>query len=198
MTVGLVLLAISHASALHNSPPRRIVGGEHVVSRRAASLGLLASLVVAAPHRAAATVAAENLGGLNAGARKLSEAGVGGGEDDLVAELLRRTEANKERNRAIVKQTTEANAFTAIDGSVDRRLVTDLDGKNTYLDAREIRTLTQQRRLACAPSVMEPCRMIVPGGGDSVPELQLPEAKELRCDYAGRNCKFKPVGAESE
>ena len=74
--------------------------------------------------------------------------GVGSGEDDLVAELLRRTEANKERNQAIVKQATEANAFTAIDGSVDRRLVTDLDGKNTYLDAREIRKLTQQRNYA--------------------------------------------------
>ena len=109
------------------------------------------------------TQAQQTLGSLNAGAKRLSEAGVE--EGDLVAELLRRTEANKERNAALVKKTTEANAFTAIDGAVDRRLVTDLSGKNIYLDAQQIRALTQQRRLACAPSVMEPCRMINPAVG---------------------------------
>ena len=106
-------------------------------------------------------MAQQTLGSLNAGARKLSEAGVE--EGDLVAELLRRTEANKERNAALVKKQTEANAFTAIDGAVDRRLVTDLSGKNLYLDANEIKKLVQERRLACAPSVMEACRMIEPG-----------------------------------
>jgi hypothetical protein len=90
------------------------------------------------------------------GRSRISEAGVEDG--GLVAELLRRTEANKARNDAIVKATTEANAFTAIDGSVGKRLVTDLSGRNRYLDAAEVRELTRQRRLACAPSVMEPCR----------------------------------------
>ena len=133
------------------------------------------------------TASQQTLSGLNAGARKLSEANIE--EGDLVAELLRRSEANKERNAAIVKQTTEANSFTAIDGSVDRRLVTDLNGMNRYFDAKEIRELTRQRRLACAPSVMEPCRMVDPGVGD-VPLLSLPETKTLQCDKNGRNCKF--------
>lgn len=108
----------------------------------------------------------------------------------LVAELLRRTEENKQRNAAIVKATTEANAFTAIDGSVDRQLVTDLSGRNRYLDTREIRELTRQRRLACAPSVMEPCREIEPAAGNDAAPLSLPEAKRLACNAQGRDCKF--------
>ena len=162
-------------------------------SRRALLLGGAASLLCSgcAPARAAdggMTAAQRNLASLNAGSRSLSEAGVA--EGDLVAELLRRTEANKERNAAIVKQQTEANAFTAVGGQVERRLVTDLDGKNQYLDAKQIRELTQQRRIACAPSVMEACRMIEPGLGDA-PLLDIPAAKKLECDANGRQCKFR-------
>ena len=134
------------------------------------------------------TEAQINLKNFNAGTRRLSEEGIG--EGDLVGELLRRTEANKQRNAAIVKQSTEANAFTAIDGSVSRRLVLNLDGTNSYLDAKQIRELTVQRRLACAPSVMEPCRMVSPSAGAAAPPLQLPATKELKCDVGGRNCKF--------
>ena len=43
-----------------------------------------------------------------------------------------------------------------------KRLVTNLDGTNVYLDAQQIRELTRQRKLACAPSVMEACRIIEP------------------------------------
>ena len=121
----------------------------HAPSRRALLLGGATSLLCSgcAPARAAAdgemTAAQATLSSLNAGSRSLSEAGVA--EGDLVAELLRRTEANKERNAAIVKQQTEANAFTAVGGQVERRLVTDLDGTNRYLDAKQVRELTQQR-----------------------------------------------------
>ena len=81
----------------------------------ATSLGLPgAALADAAPP----TVAQQNLASLNAGSRRLSDAGVMSEEGDLVSELLRRTEANRDRNAALVKKTTEANAFTAIDGSV--------------------------------------------------------------------------------
>lgn len=134
------------------------------------------------------TLAQRNLAALSAGSRRLADEGVEDGE--LISTLLRRSEANKERNAAIVKRATEANAFTAIDGSIDRRLVTNLQGKNVYLDAKEVRVLIQQRRLACAPSVMEPCRMVEPSS--DVP-LQLPEAKTLSCDATGRNCKFKSL-----
>ena len=95
------------------------------------------------------TQAQRSLKALNAGSRRLSDAGIE--EGDLVSELLRRTEMNKDRNAAIVKASTEANAYQAIDGSVGKRLVTDLNGLNRYLDANEIRELTLQRRLACAP-----------------------------------------------
>ena len=142
----------------------------------------------AAPVPQKPTEAQINLKSFNAGTRRLSEEGIG--EGDLVGELLRRTEANKQRNAAIVKQSTEANAFTAIDGSVSRRLVLNLDGTNSYLDAKQIRELTVQRRLACAPSVMEPCRMVSPSAGAAAPPLQLPATKELKCDVGGRNCKF--------
>ena len=71
---------------------------------------------------------------------------------------------------------------------MNRRLVTDLDGTNRYLDAKQIRELTQQRRLACAPNVMEACRIIEPGL-QQAQLLQLPEPKVLQCEY-GRNCKF--------
>ena len=110
--------------------------------------------------------------------------------EQLIAELLRRTEANKERNAAAVKRTTEANAFTAYDGTLDKRLVTGLDGSNRYVDGATVRELTRRRRLACAPSVMEPCREVEPVYNDA-PPLQLPEIKALRCDADGRNCTFR-------
>ena len=134
------------------------------------------------------TQAQQNLQALNAGTRRLSSEGIA--EGDLVNELLRRTEANKARNAAIVKQSTEANAFTAIDGSVNRRLVRSLDGTNVYLDAKQIRELTVQRRLACAPSLMEPCREIRPSAGLDIAPLNLPKNEGLKCDANGRNCKF--------
>ena len=158
-----------------------------LLARRAVSAALVAALAAKFPNTpsaiAAETEAQRNLRALNAGSR----AGVTLADEEgaLVAELLRRTEANKARNAAIVKQTTESNAFTAIDGSVDRRLVTDLLGQNRYLDAKEIRKLVQERRLACAPSVMEACRMVEPGAG--APRLQLPDTKILSCDANGRN-----------
>lgn len=141
-----------------------------------------------APAAPPPTQAQQNLQALNAGTRRLSSEGIA--EGDLVNELLRRTEANKERNAALVKQSTEANAFTAIDGSVNRRLVRSLDGTNAYLDAKQIRELTVQRRLACAPSLMEPCREIRPSAGLDIAPLQLPKNEGLKCDANGRNCKF--------
>ena len=134
------------------------------------------------------TQAQRSLKALNAGSRRLSDAGIE--EGDLVSELLRRTEMNKDRNAAIVKASTEANAYQAIDGSVGKRLVTDLNGLNRYLDANEIRELTLQRRLACAPDVMQACRMVEPSRDDLQP-LQLPEIKKLQCDSDGRRCKFQ-------
>ena len=108
-----------------------------VASRRVAVCSAVAFVL---PKPAAqATPAQEQLQSLNAGSRKInSEIGDG----DLVTELLRRTEANKDRNAALVKQKTEANSFTAIDGTLDRRLVRDLDGQNRYLDSNQIRQLT--------------------------------------------------------
>ena len=72
-----------------------------------------------------------------------------------------------------------------------RRLVTDLSGRNLYLDAAQVRELIRQRRLACAPSVMEACRMIEPSAGADAPLLDLPEPRTLACDAAGRNCRFR-------
>ena len=190
LALPLLLLLVDYtscASLLFNPPP---------TPRRAALTNFVSAFAVAAAHNQkafaeeiATTPAYQTLSGLNAGTRKLSEAGITE-EGDLVKELLRRTEANKERNAAIGKQTTEANAFTAIDGSGDKRRVTDMTGRNRYLDAKEIRSLTQQRRLACAPSVMEPCRMIDPGIEGAAP-LALPEVKALQCDAGGRNCRFQ-------
>ena len=114
----LLSVVIGIATALQTPLPER------PMTRRAAVLlgGVSCALSPCALLRPAAaadgtpTTAQQNLASLSAGSRKLSDAGVD--EGDLVAELLRRTEANRERNAAIVKQTTEANAFTAIDGSV--------------------------------------------------------------------------------
>jgi hypothetical protein len=162
------------------------------VRRRALTAALLAAASTT-PWRATAqledaktTAAQRNLRALSDGTRRLSDEGLG--EGDLVAELLRRTEANRDRNEAVVKRATEANAFTAIDGSVNRRIVTGLDGQNYYLDGIQVRTLTLQRRLACAPSVLEPCRMVEPS--TDAPPLQLPAVRSLECDRVGRNCKF--------
>ena len=125
LALSLLLLLVvdytSCASLLFNPPP---------TTRRAALTNFVSAFAAAQNQKAfaeeiATTPAYQTLSGLNAGTRKLSEAGITE-EGDLVKELLRRTEANKERNAAIVKQTTEANAFTAIDGSVDKRLVTDM------------------------------------------------------------------------
>ena len=135
-----------------------------------------------------ATTAQSNLRSLNAGARRLTEGDMEGG--DLVSELLRRTEANKERNAAAVRATTEANAYQALDGSVSKRMVTDLSGRNLFLDESEVRQLTLQRRLACAPNVMEACRMVEPSRTDLEP-LQLPAIKKLECDSSGRDCVFR-------
>jgi len=131
----------------------------------------------------------QRLKALGDGSRRLEEGDIADGLD-LVGELLRRTEQNREKNEAATRRVTQQNAFTAIDGSVNRRLVTDLNGENRYLSASEVRALTQERRLACAPSVMEACRMIRPSDTDA-PPLQLPEVKALRCDEQGRNCKFR-------
>ena len=193
LALSLLLLLVvdytSCASLLFNPPPTtRRAALSHFISASAFAVAA-AQNQKAFAEEIATTPAYQTLSGLNAGTRKLSEAGITE-EGDLVKELLRRTEANKERNAAIVKQTTEANAFTAIDGSVDKRLVTDMTGRNRYLDAKEIRSLTQQRRLACAPSVMEPCRMIDPGIEGAAP-LALPEVKALQCDAGGRNCRFR-------
>lgn len=156
-------LSLALAALVLGAEAMRTGSSPHLSRRSVLCCGALSCAPAAAlaDDDAAPTMAQQTLGSLNAGARKLSEAGVE--EGDLVAELLRRTEANKERNAALVKKQTEANAFTAIDGAVDRRLVTDLSGKNLYLDANEIKKLVQERRLACAPSVMEACRMIEPG-----------------------------------
>ena len=132
------------------------------------------------------TTAQQNLQALSAGTRRLTDENIA--EGDLISELLRRTEDNKDRNAAIIKRVTESNAFTAIDGSVSKRLVTDLTGRNVYLNAEEIRALTRERRLACAPSVMEACRMVEPGKG--LEPLQLPALQKMACDDRGRNCKF--------
>ena len=188
----LLLLVVDYTSCaslqLNPPPTTRRAALSHFISASAFAVAA-AQNQKAFAEEIATTPAYQTLSGLNAGTRKLSEAGITE-EGDLVKELLRRTEANKERNAAIVKQTTEANAFTAIDGSVDKRLVTDMTGRNRYLDAKEIRSLTQQRRLACAPSVMEPCRMIDPGIEGAAP-LALPEVKALQCDAGGRNCRFR-------
>ena len=188
----LLLLVVDYTSCaslqLNPPPTTRRAALSHFISASALAVAT-AQNQKAFAEEIATTPAYQTLSGLNAGTRKLSEAGITE-EGDLVKELLRRTEANKERNAAIVKQTTEANAFTAIDGSVDKRLVTDMTGRNRYLDAKEIRSLTQQRRLACAPSVMEPCRMIDPGIEGAAP-LALPEVKALQCDAGGRNCRFR-------
>ena len=157
----MTVLLIAVCDGLHFSAP---------TSRRSAVAAIFAFV-----QPAHATEAQRSLQAFGDGTRKLSDEGIGEGE--LIAELLRRTEANKERNAAIVKRTTEANAYTAIDGSIDRRLVTGLDGRNLYLDQRQIRELISQRKLACAPSVMEPCRMVVPTYDDAAP-LQLPEYRK--------------------
>ena len=136
----------------------------------------------------ATTDAQRTLQGLGDGTRKLSDEGIG--EGDLVAELLRRTEANKERNSASVKRSVEANAFTAIDGSVERRIVKGLDGQLLFMNPSQILELKRTRRLACAPSVMEPCRMVEPGYGGAR-DLDLPEVKQLVCDEKGKNCRFQ-------
>ena len=112
---------------------------------------------------------------------------VAAGDDaDLISELLRRTEANRDRNAAMVKRVTEANAFTAIDGTTNGKLVSGLDGRNVYLDEKAVRELTRQRRIACFAS---DCRIVQPSY--EAPPLELPEIKKLACDAQGRNCVFQ-------
>lgn len=164
-----------------------IVGTRRAALGAAAAIAVVPAFAFADESAVQALEVQQNLRSLNAGSRRLTSGELE--EGDLVKELLRRTEANKERNAAIVKRTTESNAFTAIDGTLDRRLVTGLDGKNRYLDTKQIREMTRERRLACAPSVMEPCREIQPSS--DAPPLELPALKQLECDKDGRNCQFR-------
>ena len=182
----LVVLCLA-ASAAMTRPAVQLSRRAAVLSAISLPACALADDDAAARAPEITTAAQRTLGALNAGSRKLSDENVA--EGDLMAELLRRTEANKERNAAIVKATTESNAFTAIDGSVEKRLVTGLDGRNRYLDANQIRELTLQRRLACAPSLMEACREVKPVY-DAAP-LQIPEPKRMVCEDSGRDCKFQ-------
>ena len=140
-----------------------LLNGERFASRRSAVAAASAALF--APHASSAA------------------------ESELVEELLRRTEANKERNEAIVRSKTEANAFTAIDGTVDRTLVVGIDGSNRYLTSQEVFELKKQRRLGCPPSGT--CYEREDTSLGEAPPLQLPAIKKLQCDKDGRNCKFK-------
>ena len=110
-------------------------------------------------------------------------------ESELIEELLRRTEANKERNAAIVRRKTDLNAFTAIDGTVDGTFIVGIDGKSRYLSSQEVFELKKQRRLGCPPSGT--CYEKADTSLGEAPPLQLNAVKKLQCDQAGRNCKFK-------
>jgi len=140
------------------------------LSRRSALAAAAAAAALSSPGSTAPTAAAEEE------------------ENSLISELLQRTEANKGRNAAIVKRATEANSFTAIDGTVDRRLVSGLDGRNIYMNGQTVRELTRQRRIACFAN---DCRMVEPSY--EAPPLDLPEIKRLACDAQGRNCRFQGV-----
>lgn len=111
---------------------------------------------------------------------------------ELLTLLLQRTELNREANAAQVKKMTEQNAYTAIDGTVSKRLLTDESGANIFLSDAEVARLTRQGRVACAPSVAEPCRLVAPMGGRAADaaETSLPTAKKLVCPPSGRDCKF--------
>ena len=164
------------------------VGRVASTRRQAVGLGLLSpALLISAQLPAAAedSPSLQRLRRLGDGARKGELApGV-----DLVDELLQRTEANRAKNEAAVARVTQQNAFTAIDGSVSKRLVTDTDGTNLYLNERQIQQLVREGRLACAPSVMEPCRILAdrPGGREV---RDVPSVRPLACEQDGSNCKF--------
>ena len=115
---------------------------------------------------------------------------------DLIGALLQRTELNREANAAQVRKMTEQNAYTAIEGSVSKRLLTDESGRNVFLTDAEVSRLTRQGRVACAPSVAEPCRLVPPMGGRSADgaETGLPTIKKLVCAPSGRDCKFTEEG----
>ena len=108
-------------------------------------------------------------------------------ESALVAELLKRTERNKEANAAAVKRITEQNAYTAVSGDI-KKLVTAQDGSNIYLSDGQIFELTRQGRLFCGIGV--PCRIVDTPGRE---EVSLPTPKRLQCDPGGRNCIFQEI-----
>ena len=109
-------------------------------------------------------------------------------EDDsaLLRELLRRTEANAERNAAAVKRATQENAYTAYSGEDMKKLVRAEDGSDIMLTDAQMGALTREGRLACAMG--EPCRIVA---RDEALALGLPKLKKLECDADGRNCKFR-------
>jgi hypothetical protein len=139
----------------------------------------------------AATPSQQRLRRLGDSTRKLEEG------TDLVEELLRRTEQNAEANAKDVRRRVEANAFTAYEGSSRYRQVVDYrQGKNLFLDETTVRQLTSQGRLACAPSVMEACRLVERPA--NVPSINLPTVKALVCESGGRNCRFKETDLQLE
>ena len=180
------MLLIINAEAMGSQSCRDALGTRCRRQALATAISCLLPCAVAPMARADELTAAQRkMKMLGSGSKN----GVSDG-DDLIGELLRRTEVNKDRNEAMVKRATEANAFTAIDGSVGRKLVTNMSGENMYLSESEVRMLIQQRRLACAPNIMEACRMVDPADPNAK-SLELPVARTLECDRNGRNCKFE-------
>lgn len=111
-------------------------------------------------------------------------------EEPLVQALLDRTAANRERNEATVRRATEAAAFVSIAGEPGvRRQILGTDGAYIYLSRSDVARLTRRGELACAMDGT--CRVVDRERAPPL-HLDLPELKELKCDAAGRNCKFQP------
>ena len=70
-----------------------------------------------------------------------------------------------------------------------KRQILGTDGAWVYLERAEVARLTRAGELACA---MDGTCRVVDRGGTPL-KLDLPELKELQCDQADRNCKFRSL-----
>eukprot|EP00966_Prymnesium_polylepis_P091379 2114988-Prymnesium_polylepis.1 len=112
----------------------------------------------------------------------------------LVSQLLRKTEANKELNRRIVKRITEQNAYTAVSGDIPK-LVTAQDGTNIFLTDVQVAELTQQGRLFCSPAL--PCRIVdATGANQAGLSPQRRSTWQYTCDAGTPKCRYEEVAAQ--
>ena len=116
-----------------------------------------------------------------------SEAELAPGDSPLIAELLRRTEANREANDAVVRRKTDLNAYTALEGAPNMpTLVLTPEGRTAFYDEGAVARMTREGRMR--RGVGAPPRIVELSAPMNV---ELPVPRVLGCAADGNSCGFR-------